>query len=327
MFIFTFDVESMQIVNEVSVKQDDGFRILNRLVLVMDSFPQQGSNDDELYLVAYDQGHTVQKETRMSNHARVFFNVGSGKLEFDTIVKVSMTGEEYDIIYDMYPFNETLILSGRIKGVSSIVTLAQCQLDLTKKLIACNPKYKPTAIVSGTVQINRHQMTYNTLDIETKEIKYYQLVGKFSEKTWNTKLMGSMKVDMPDIEENHYWIRGIHGSQWGGVIYYGSVTHIDPGVTFIDWSQKASFYDKGKVASIYDRDWIILGEYQGSQAMTLVRDETIFLIEAGFYEGHNEIYLTAKDSDGSVSTTARLTVLDSLFENIRIRNNIGNLEL
>lgn len=92
--------------------------------MFVESFPQEGSDDDQLYLVVYDQGHTLQKETILSNHARIFFNVETGKLEFDTIVKVNMPDHEYDAVYDMYPYNSTLILSGRIKGVADMITLA-----------------------------------------------------------------------------------------------------------------------------------------------------------------------------------------------------------
>ena len=59
MYIFTYDIHSRQVVNEVSVTQDDGFRIVNRLELILESFPQEGRDDDQVYLLAYDQGHTV----------------------------------------------------------------------------------------------------------------------------------------------------------------------------------------------------------------------------------------------------------------------------
>jgi len=39
MYVFTYDLNQQQIVGEVSVKQDDGFRIVNNLVLFIESFP------------------------------------------------------------------------------------------------------------------------------------------------------------------------------------------------------------------------------------------------------------------------------------------------
>ena len=327
MFIFTFDFESLEIINEVSVKQDDGFRIVNRLNLFIESFPQEGKNDDELYLLAYDQGHTLQKETRLSNHARVFFNVETGKLEFDTLVQVKMEGQEYDIIYDMYPWEQTLILSGRIKGVSSIVTLAQCKLDLTNDVIQCNPKFKPTQIKSGHASIDHHKGYYQELDIETKQVSYYALTDKFTDPDWNTKLLGQMTAAMPKLDEEHIWIRGIHNSQWGGVIYYGSVTHTDPGVTYLDWATQGSMYDKIKQATIYDRDFVLLAVNGLHHEIQLVRDEALYLIEGGYYSGTNAITLSATDEDGTITTTGTLTVLDNVFDKISIRNNIGNIEL
>jgi hypothetical protein len=328
MYIFTWDFHSQSIINEVSVKQDDGFRIINRLNIFIESFPQEGQDDDQLYLVAYDQGHTLQKETRFSNHARIFFNVETGKLEFDTLVQVNMPDHNYDAIYDMYPYQNTLIISGRLKGVSSILTLAQCKLDLTDNLINCNPNYKGTLIESGMVQVDQENMRYHELDLKTKEIRYYELHGKFTDKNWNTKLLNKMEdVSMPKLDEEHYWIRGIHPSQWGGVIYFGSYTHQDPGVTFLNWEGKESFYDANQVATVYDRDYVLLGVHEQSHALMLVRDEPLFLIEGGFYSGNNQIALTAMDDDGQVTASGNMIVLDGIFDKVNIRNNIGTIEL
>lgn len=328
MYIFTYDFNSQQIVAEVSVKQDDGFRIVNSLVIFLESFPQQGSNDDQVYLLAYDQGHTIQTQTRLSNHARVFFNVESGKLEYDLIAEVTMDGQEYDIIYDMFPFQNTLILSGRIKGVGSVLTLAQCTLDLVAKTIPCNPAYKSTTISSGAVHIDQLEMTYNEIDIQENKLRYYSLNGKFTDKDWNTKLLNKMdNVKMPKFDETNIWIRGFHASQWGGVIYYGSTTRFDPGVTYLDWVTPTSMYDSQKVASVYDRDFILLGVHGTSKVMMLVRDEPMFLIEGGYYSGTNKVVVTATDDDGGISTTANLEVLDHIWDKIKIKNNIGTIEI
>ena len=327
MFIFTWDLHQQKIVNEVSVAQTDGFRIVNRLELFLESFPQEG-NDDQIYLLGYDQGHTLQKQTRLSNQARVFFNVESGKLEFDTLVKVTMKGEEYDIIYDMFPYQNTLILSGRVKSATSILTLAQCKLDLSDNEIVCNPKYKGTPIVSGAVQVDGPNMRYNEIDIEEKTIKYYELEGEFSSSTWNKKLLHEMKdLGMPKLDEDHLWVRGFHASQWGGVIYYGSTDHVDPGVTFLDWGNELSFYDGHQISTVYDRDYVLLGVHGASKSMMLVRDEPLYLIEGGYYSGYNHILLKAADEDGTVEVRATLNVLETVFDVINIRNNIGTIEL
>jgi hypothetical protein len=39
MYVFTYDFQSNEIIGEVSVKQDDGFRIVNELVLFIENFP------------------------------------------------------------------------------------------------------------------------------------------------------------------------------------------------------------------------------------------------------------------------------------------------
>jgi hypothetical protein len=77
-YIFTWDLNAAAVVAEVSVRQNDGFRVVNSLSIFLESFPQGDGNDDQVYLIAYDQGHTLQAQTRKNQAARVFFNVQSG---------------------------------------------------------------------------------------------------------------------------------------------------------------------------------------------------------------------------------------------------------
>jgi hypothetical protein len=134
-------------------------------------------------------------------------------------------------------------------------------------------------------------------------------------------------VQMPKLQEDFLWVRGIHTSQWAGVIYYGSVSHYDPGVTYLDWNSGRSMYDSQKVASVYDRDFILAGISGTSRQLQLVRDEPLFLVEGGYYIGSNKITLTATDDDGTTAVTANLIVLEHLWDKIKLKNNIGNIEL
>lgn len=329
-FIFTWDFNQAKIVSEVSVKQDDGFRIVNELVLFIEEFPQEGGkNADDVYLLAYDQGHTLQTETRMSNNARIFFNVSSGDLEFDTLAQVTMDGQEFDIIYDMFPYQNTIIISGRIKGIGSIITLSQCKLDLNTKTIPCGPNPKPTLIVSGAVKIDQRSMAYHEMDISSKTLRYYKLQGQFADKNWNTNLIHTMtNINMPKMDEANIWIKGLHTSHpWGGVIYYGSPSHVDPGVTYIDWHSGTTLYDSQKVGTIYDRTFVLAGVHGSSKSLMLVRDEQLYLIEGGYYSGNNKIMLTASDADGGVTATSNLVILDHIWDKVKIKNTIGNIEL
>jgi hypothetical protein len=109
----------------------------------------------------------------LSNKARIFFNVQTGVLEFDTLVQVTMPNQEFDIIYDMFPYQNTIIVAGRIKGASSVVTLSQGKLDLTKNIIDLNPNFKTTGIQSGAVLVDQSTMTYHELDIQAKTLGYF----------------------------------------------------------------------------------------------------------------------------------------------------------
>lgn len=207
------------VVGEVSVRQDDGLRIVNSLSIFLESFPQEGSNDDQVYLIAYDQGHTQQTQTRKNQAARVFFNVQSGKLEFDTLVQIVMPNKEFDIIYDLFPYQNTIIVSGRIKESPAAITLSQGRLDLNKKIIDLNPNFKTTPIKSGAININPVRNTYNEFDIASKTLRYYKLTNNFSDVNWISKLVDSIdNLNMPQLDESNIWIKGFQESQFGGVI-------------------------------------------------------------------------------------------------------------
>jgi hypothetical protein len=328
MWVFTYDLHQLKVTGVVTVPQTDGFRITNSLNLFIESFPQELTNDDQVYLIAYDQGHTLTTQTVQANQARVFFNVQTGKLEFDVLVTVSMAGQEFDVLYDMFPYQNTIIVSGRIKGDNSAIILAQGKLVLIRNIVDLNPTYKTTPIGSGAVQVSQHQGTYYQFDIEARTLKEYEATGDFTKPTWGTKLLNAINaVDMPDLNEDNIWIKGFHQSNWAGAIAYGSPSYYDAGATVLDWTTNHSMYDPNRVVSVYARDYVSLGIYQGYHAIMLFRDETMLLIEGGYYSGKNKITLTATDNDGKTTVTSTLTVLDSIWEKINVRNNIGTIEI
>lgn len=239
-----------------------------------------------------------------------------------------MPGQEFDIIYDMFPYQNTIIVAGRIKGASSTVTLSQGRLDLTKNIIDLNPSFKTTGVQSGAVVIDQRTMTYHELDISAKTLGYYQLKGDFTSPTWNTKILNQMSnLSMPALDEDHIWIKGFHASQWGGVIYYGQPSRYDPGATVIDWVTHTSMYDNKNLVTVYDRDFIAAGTFQSSHSIMLFRDEPMFLVEGGYYSGKNRITLSATDDDGTTTVSANLTVLDHIWDKLNIKNTIGSIEI
>jgi len=326
MFVFTYDFKSGNVTNEVSVPQKDGYRIMNRMKMFIHSFPQDGSNDDELYLVAYDQGHTSHNVTRRTNMLRVFHNVETGKLRYDTLVNTSMAGQTYDVIYDYFPYNGSLITTGRLAGVGEIITLAQCKLDLTDDKAICNPKFKATPVKSGAAIIHERGW-YTEVDIDNGSIKWFKLEGKFSSASWNTHKMGEMdNVDFP--KSSDIWIRDMSMSMYIGTITYSSRTHLDSGVTFMDWHSGASDYVSSYSGCVYDQNYVLAHNYDGSQQIKLLRNHMQIVVDSHYLDdGDNVMTLTASDSDNSASVTATITLMESIFEQIYIKNTIGIIDV
>lgn len=328
--IFTYDFKSGKIVDNVIVKQTDGFRIVNRLAMFIHDFPQDSddSDADTTFLAVYDQGHTSHKESRQVNMVRLFQGVKSGSIFHDVAVPTQIEGKTFNVVYDFYPYQSTLIVAGRLKTMETILVLAQCKLDLTDEAIVCSPNVKPTLIKSGKTIVHERGW-YSELDIENKQLRLYKLHGKFTDKDWNTQLIAHMdNLVFPSGEEDAIWVRGISTSEWGGAINYGRNNHTDPGSTYLDWTSGNNNYYAGDPAAMYDRNWVVASYKDTQQQLMLLRNDAIYLVESHYLnKGDNYLSVTASDSDNSVTLNSKVIYLNSIFDRIYIKNNIGIIEI
>lgn len=326
MAIHTFDFNTRNVTSSAVVKQDDGFRIINRLTMFVHEFPQ-GSNDDS-YLFVYDQGHTSQNETRQVPMARIFHNVNSGVLSFDTVVNTQMEGRNFDVIYDYFPWNGTLIIASRITDIGEIITLAQCKLDLTDDIIHCNPKLKATALQHGKA-ILHEKGWYTEIDIAQKQFRVYRIHGDFSSHDWNSELVRRMEnIVFPDGQEDSIWIRNAVTNEWSSAIQYGRRNHTDPGSTFMDWTSGKNNFYWGDVADIYDRDWFVGTTKNQDPQVSLLRNDVVYVVDSHYLKtGNNQLTVTAFDSQNQATVSNNFILLKSIFERIYIKNQIGIIEL
>jgi hypothetical protein len=331
MYIFTYDFKVMNVTNEVSVKQNDGYRIMNRLKMFIHSFPQDGAqaNDDQLYMIVYDQGHTAHNRTKRSNMIRVFHNIQSGKLRFDTLVNTSMAGQTFDVVYDYYPYQNSLIATGRLTDVGEVIILAQCKLDLTDDKAICNPKFKATPVKYGKsiVYEGGKGGWYTEIDLDKKSISWFRLNGAFTSPNWNTHKLGELdNVDFPNGQD--LWIRDLSMTEYIGTLTYSNKMHTLAGVTFMDWHTGATDYVSSYSATVYDKNWVLCHKYGPSQRIKLLRNQMELIVDAHYLDdGVNTLTLTATDADNSVSITTKVELMESIFERIYIQNNIGIIEV
>lgn len=86
-------------------------------------------------------------------------------------------------------------------------------------------------------------------------------------------------------------------------------------------------YDNVNLVTVFDRDFISVGPYQDNLSMMLFRDESLFLVEGGYYSGKQRINLSATDDDGTTTVSANLIVLDHIWDKINVKNTIGTIEI
>lgn len=323
--IHTLDLNTKNITSSAVVKQDDGFRILNRLSMFIGEFPQGASNDDPTHLIVYDQGHTSQNFTKEAKMARNFFNVNSGDLTFSELLNFDIGAKNLEIIYDIYPYFGQIVLTCRIKEIGDIVTLSLCKLDLQEAKIFCNEKVKASNVKHGKVSLDSKGF-YTEVDILMKELRFYRLRVDSTTLNWNFDLIKKMENLVLKEKEDLIWIREVATNEWSSVIQYGQKNNADPGVGLLDWASKKNNFYYNHSADLFDRNWVI-GD-TNNPIFSLLRNDAFFLIDTHYLKfGDNEVSITAKDSQNSAKVSTRFTLLNSIFEKIYLKNKIGQIEM
>lgn len=327
MAVFTYDFNTKDIADKVVVPQTDGLRIVTRLSMFLHTFPTE-ENKDITLLFVYDQGHTSQSENRQPRMVRTFFNINAGALEYDALLTTEIDGHSFDMVYDYFAWNGTMIVTTKMTGKGDNIFLAQCKLDMNEDLIKCGSKVRATPVSHGKVIIYEHGF-YAEIDVPARELRYYRLHGAFTDINWNTDEVASQQnLNFPPGEEEHIWIRGISVSDYGGVIHYGQINHEDPGSTFIDWATGVNEYKVAELGVAYDREFVVGVQSYGQNQVDLIRIEPLYYLDAHTLDfGVNNIAVFAQDAVSNAAVDGRIVLLKSIFEVINIKNTIGAIDL
>lgn len=246
-YILTWDYVAQKITHTEITNQDDGFVIRNRLGMFISE--KSGSTGSPTpYLVVYDTGNTNAMTHRGNDMIRVYRNIQLGKLKFYKVLKVD--DHEYDIVYNMFPYHQSIIISGRVNGpTSTIVTLAQCSLNFTKDVVTCSDKLKATTVTEGMVGLDFTQNQYYEINTQTKTINIAELSGDFHSTNWNRNVLHTMS-DLDLMHSESAYVRLYTGNGILGTINYGSIGGGgDHGYTGISFESKLSWSVEGAVAA------------------------------------------------------------------------------
>jgi hypothetical protein len=215
LLISTFDLHTGTVVAETSLDQQDGFDIKNELELRIINAPQE--SNEENYLIAYDKGVGMHDHSRHNHQFRVFRNVSYRKLTFYYLGEIESYDHTHQILYDLFPYNGTIIMTGRTMDTRSIITTTQCKLNNAERILNCG-NVKPTLVTEGYVGIYNGSVML-TVDTPSRIVTAYQLKGNYSDKTWSSEQLNQM-IHTNLIDTENVWISSAQYSPHGASLMY-----------------------------------------------------------------------------------------------------------
>jgi hypothetical protein len=322
-FVATWSYEQAKVTSIAITPQDDGFRILNRVGMFITKTGSGSSSTP--YLTVYDSGNTNSKTHRGNDQVRIYRNIEIGALKFYKLLKVD--DHQYDIVYNMFDYEGSIIIAGRVNGpTSGIVTLAQCGIDFTNKVLACNKDLKTTSITEGMVGLTFATNQYYEINSETGTIQICNLKGSFHDADWNRNVILTQH-DLELIHHENSYIRSYSGNTVLGTINYGSTTQYKPdaGYTGISYESGISWSVEGYVAANIGNSIVsgkrIQDKEHGGDVISIMRpDKPYLLIEASKLSGKTVVGVNVHDSSSptTFSTSATVTVVDSIYDKINV---------
>lgn len=317
--IHTIDLKIKAEANVLLVPQDDGFIIRNRLMLFIQAATQE-SNDQDNFLILYDQGTSHSQQTRLNNKIRVLRNVDFGNLKFFKLLELD--SQDFTAVYDFLSYKETIVVTCRIQKYNQIITMVGCKLDTTKESLQCGTYIKPTGIVDGFVGIFGDN-EYFQIDTITNEINIAKLKGEFKDQDWNTEVARTfLGADLFEARED-IWVRYFSGNEEVGVLNWGSNSEMkDFGVTFIAWGEDETWKVEG-VSACGIRDVYLWGdtkEIPGTLdiALSWARGPYYFVEGQKLLQGENAVEIEVSDPSGSAKNTFNVRVMTNIYERINI---------
>lgn len=308
--ITTIEMNDQQVVNSLVVPQDDGFRIVNRLEMFIADAPQdQGDNGQ--FLIVYDQGRSNQKVLTNGGAFRVFRNVDNRRLKYYFLGETEIRGHELEIMYDLFPYGQNLLLTGRFELSTSMITLARCKIMTSSRKLYCADT-RDTLVEEGHISFQEGR--YVEVNALTRTLTVNEIVGDFRLPSWNGKVIHH-KEKLSLIDGLDFWIRGITVSDHGAIINYDQHgSHSEYGITVMSFFNDWCAVLKGTTGFIWEKN-MVLGDISTSKVLLyrLVWG-TLWIEGAEFEEEVNTLIVNATDSDGTTTATANVTIIDDIME-------------
>lgn len=324
-FVATFDYNEGKVTSIEVTDQTDGFRILNRLGLFITQKTAAGSKSPTPYLVLYDTGNTNAKTRRGSDYIRVYRNVNIGTLRYFKLLEVE--DYQFEIMHAIFPYQESLIISGRLTGPSSdIISLLQCTMDFNKAQVNCDKQTRATSVTKGLVGLNFLNQ-YFEIDEDQRLIRVAKLVGNFQDKNWNTNLIHIFN-NLEMLSNEAAYIRYYTGNEVLGTINYGFVGgRGDYGYTGISYTSGISWAELGTTAANIGNS-IVYGvidqsnEHEGDVVSIMRPEVPYILVDSTKLDVGQTTTVGVSVSDGegtdTISTSSSFTVVKSIYDKINI---------
>lgn len=334
-WILTWNLATQNVTHVEITKQDDGFQIKNRLQMFITSIETTQENDQTDFLLVYDQGNTNAVTHRGNDNMRIYRNLEIGNIKFFKLLAVQAL--DFKIVYDYFPYQHTVILSGRLQGpTETIITLSQCTINTKSSTLECNnKKNKGTTVKSGKIGIDMSG-NYFQIDIEAKSLYVATLSGPFTSSDWNRNVIREMKnLDLiTDLE--HSYLRFYSGNGDVAVINYGTLSGVDWGFTGISFTSGLSWSSEGVAACNIGKS-IVFGNTNQTQGHTddvvsIMRPlQPYLLIPSRMLQpGKNLIAVEASDSESPSPATLStiFTKVTSIFDgDLKIKDMFGDISI
>lgn len=332
-YVLTWNLQTKNITHVEITKQDDDFQIRNRLQLFMTSIETSEVNDQTDFLLLYDQGNTNSVRHRGNDNMRIYRNVEFGNLKFFKLLAVEAV--DYKIVYDFFPYDHTVIVSGRVEGpTETIITLTQCTIQTKEAVLKCNGnQHKGTTITKGKVGIDL-MGNYFQIDLNKKTLTLAKLSGPFSSSDWNRNVIREIKdLDVFDDLE-HAYVRFYSGTGEVGVINYGTLTGVDHGYTGVSFVSNISWKKEGVAACNIGRS-VVFGNVDQTvghtdDVVSLMRPLEPYLLipSSKLNPGKNIVNVEASDSDSPspASLSTIFTKVETIFDgDVKVKDMFGDI--
>lgn len=297
------------VVSSLTFTEDDGYKIVNRLEMFVTNAPQ-GGEEDEFYLIAYDQGRSSQKMRRGGNFVRVFRNVETRQLKYYLTVDVVIPNRQLNIFYDLFPYDKNILMTSRYEETGTLINIGLCKLDNSERTLYCG-KNRATTVQEGFITFQKGR--YVELNGHSKTLSVNRIHGDFSKSDWNTEVMHS-EGNLTLVDPETAWIRAISVSEYGAIINYDHNDAVEYGLTLSFFFLKNSVVLPGTTGFLWEKNIVVGNLQEESVSLYRVAFETLWVEAFAFKDKVNDLTVTVTDADNSQTATGKVTILDDIHD-------------